>query len=153
MVLCLIRTVSIRARAASFAALRSIASLRWLALTLVAALLVTQMSSVLHELLVSHRVCAEHGHRIHANGTAEPGLDRQVSDRGPAAESSRAADSDHHDHCTAPARPEPTGVSLLRAAVATLAPIADEDRVAPERVTFDAGPSLLLIAPKQSPPV
>jgi hypothetical protein len=127
--------------------------LRWLALALVATLLVTQTSSVLHELLISHRVCAEHGHRIHANGTAERGLDGRASDRGPTAESSSAADSDHHEHCVAPARPEPTGVSLLRAAVATLALIADEELVAPARAAFDAGPSLLLVAPKQSPPV
>ena len=152
MVLCFAFTVSSRSRNAPFAASRSIASLRWLAATLGAALLLTQLSSALHELLVTHRVCAEHGHRIHASDAAGPNFDRPAGVRGPAAGTSRGADSEHHEHCAAPARPDSAGVQLQRAAVAMLAPIAGKALAAPARVSVVAGPSILLVAPKQSPP-
>ena len=152
MVLSFESTVPRRARAALLALIRPIASLRVLALALTAALVLTQTSSALHELLVPHRVCAEHGHRIHAGQTASPRVDRPDGSQGPAARSHRAAESDHHEHCAPPARPEPGGLPLLRAVVAMLAPIGQGSAFATTRVVVHAGPAILLVAPKQSPP-
>ena len=153
MVLCFVSTVPNRFRVALFASIRPAASLRVLAAMIVAALLVTQTSSALHELLVPHRVCAEHGHRIHAGEASDWGFDAPARGRGPGVGADLTEESDQHHHCAPPARPEPAALLLQRATDAILAPITGGRALAATRVLVHAGPTILLYAPKQSPPV
>jgi hypothetical protein len=153
MVLCLVRPVPRRALLVLFALVRSAVSLRALAAVLVTALLLAHASNALHELLVPHRVCAEHGHRVHANEAPEGAALGTPRVRGPAASPERAAEPVHHEHCAPPARPEGATAPPLRTKIATLAPIVGKAPAATARLAVRAGPSILLIAPKQSPPV
>jgi hypothetical protein len=135
-----------------FAFMRPAASLRVLAALLVAALLLAQTSNALHELLVPHRVCAEHGHRVHADEVSERGIGATAPVRGPAADAEGSTEPDHHEHCAPPARPEQARSGPVRAETATLAPIAGKAPAVIARLGAVPGLAILLMAPKQSPP-
>jgi hypothetical protein len=126
------------------------AALRVLAAALTIVLLSAQGASALHELLVPHRVCAEHGHRVHGSALDHASAAPRTG-AAPAALPG-TADSEDHEHCALAARPEQTGLTLQRAPSSELARVADFARRSTERELLRAGPPLLLVAPKQSPP-
>ncbi len=131
---------------------RPASALRALAAVLVALLLLAQGASALHELLVPHRVCAEHGHRVHGNAASVGSF--QVSRAGglPVAIPGSAAEPEAHEHCALPARPQQTGVCLEHPSIGELARVLHFSRLPVERAPLRAGPPILLVAPKQSPP-
>jgi len=131
---------------------RPAAALRALAALLVALLLLAQGASALHELLVPHRVCAEHGHRVHGDAVLVRSFQASRAGAVPAAIPGSAAEPEAHEHCALPARPQQNGLRLERPSIVELARVVHFSRLPAERTPLCVGPPILLVAPKQSPP-
>ena len=129
----------------------SLLALRALAAAVTLSLLGGQALGTLHQLLVPHQLCAEHGHLVHANRPAAKALSR--TPKGPRLETA-ASDGDEHAHCA---------LAFRRSEFSSVVRISDGAVVAPPPssvplsacglVELSAGPPLLSLAPKQSPPV
>ncbi len=133
---------------------------RYLALVLLGLCLAGQLSSLAHLLTVAHGLCPEHGEVVHGSGlhgtggNAALGPAQWLEGLLPALGPSNAPAAEHdHDHCLLLSQrrgqsvPEPALRPLRAAQLATLRPLLD---AAPCRVRSIA---LLLLAPKNSPPV
>lgn len=111
----------------------------------------THVASSLHFALVSHRLCAEHGTLEHAH-TAELSSTAERTRTHAALRS--AGDEAEHEHCQLLARPHETLAVPNSARLTVAAP----PRVATSTIEAASAPdvareALLLLAPKQSPPV
>jgi hypothetical protein len=132
---------------------RPTASARRLRGLLLAALLcASQAGAWLHEAVVSHVTCLEHGESIHA-GATPPRAAMPVAERLARLSSQPAAQAATHAHCGA-------GALLRGRDVVVPAPVATGDLTLPalapparERAPrATAGRCLYLVAPKTSPP-
>ncbi|HJX66743.1 MAG TPA: hypothetical protein VJ860_22650 [Polyangia bacterium] len=118
-------------------------------------LLAAQLLSLGHLLIVRHTICPEHGEAIHSGARSEtqalpPTHERATSD--PALDVGAAPAEHAHDHCLAQANTRER-FALLPSADLTTGPLL----LAPLRpslaaVALTPAVSVLLLAPKNSPP-
>jgi hypothetical protein len=130
---------------------RPLQALRALAAAVTLLLLAGQALATLHQLIVPHQLCAEHGHLVHAKRSSA----RTPSSEQPLGELAQpgARDSDEHAHCSLAVRREERRCVLGNATASVSAPSeCSASTPALERAAPSAGPPLLLLAPKQSPP-
>jgi hypothetical protein len=125
-------------------------ALRALAAALTLLLLGGQALATLHQLVVPHRLCAEHGHLIHAEKPAARSEYR--STQGPLVQTG-SRDGDEHGHCALAVRRDELRSAVLLSNEACVSPpiIALATKLF-ARVEPSAGPPLFELAPKQSPP-
>jgi hypothetical protein len=115
-------------------------------------LIVGQLAGAAHLVLVHHEVCPIDGELVHAGGGQHSAAHRAVG-VAPAVFPSEAAEDHHgHEHCILASHRR--SATLRNARVTSHAP----PRVvltssALERAPRPSGAALLLVAPKQSPPV
>jgi hypothetical protein len=135
----------------SAAVRRAFASRSWTpGLALLAALLLpaAQAASFVHLALVRHTTCPEHGELVEGGPVAHAG----AAVTAPGISESAQVPAEHaHDHCTFAAHLR-QGVERARTMAAlVLPPSRPAPHVAPPAPQL-SGPSLLSLAPKQSPP-
>jgi len=133
--------------------------LRWSAasLALFALLGVSQILPALHFVLVAHRICAEHGETLHADGgdgdASEAALSSPANSAEVAAKPAPALPDHEHEHCSVLGLGRSASAHLTSAAGAVACrppralPLANPERVAHVDI------ALLLYAPKLAPPV
>lgn len=127
-------------------------SLKALAALLVVLLVGSQLLAALHQLLVRHEVCAEHGELIHVAAHVETrSASRSASERS-AFVAARAGHA--HDHCAVLASAHEKRASVARTdTTIAAAPIAPRVSVLATGAEPRGGIDVLSVAPKQSPPV
>lgn len=112
--------------------------------------------NLVHPLVATHRLCPEHGELVDVSpGAGSAGLHQAILSEGrdPAVERSAAAVDTHaDDHCLLASHRRMTLAAPLRAELAAACGATIEDPSS-SAVVPGAGPSLLRLAPKASPPV
>jgi hypothetical protein len=117
---------------------------------------VAQLASFAHEALNSHVVCAEHGEFIHvAHATAS--VDAPAASRHATAPQARSSNKPRgaaeHEHCGLTTLNRQRSLAFHEAASVAAAPAPSIARAA-VRLDVEHSPiALLLLAPKQSPPL
>ena len=125
---------------------------RALATALAVLLLGGQALSALHEIIVPHEVCAEHGERVHGSSHAVASISKHAQPAN-SISTSDTPEAHEHDHCTVVIRrveqlAAPGDHSTFLIAIdSTLA-----SKIGKPRAPRAVGPALLQLAPKQSPP-
>jgi hypothetical protein len=118
----------------------------------VIALLLGQVATIGHYVLVAHYACAEHG-TIHEGRASDAVREVSTHTRGPGVTAVPKAEHGSHDDCAFPARSHDLGGApaaavgvLVELDTTVLAPRADIER--------ESRPiALVFLAPKQSPPI
>jgi hypothetical protein len=133
-------------------------TLRVFALLVAAVCLSARIASFAHLLLVPHAVCPEHGELIHVGEADEHAAPAAVTRRAAhetSVSGTERADASHgHDHCTLLS--DRGGQLALCPPPTALAPPPWSDQTAPACLAVRGHAlsiSLLLLAPKNSPPV
>jgi hypothetical protein len=112
-----------------------------------------QALGALHQLLVPHEICAEHGHFVHGQGEASGSLGSTKGAEKPAISSSSGPEShEHHDCCLAARSRDERAVVPVASLTIEVAALAAQQPVADDASTPLSGRSILSFAPKQSPP-
>jgi len=109
----------------------------------------THLASTLHFALISHRICAAHGELEHAHAHAVPSANDSTTTA-----AWRDSGEAEHEHCTLAGTPreELSLAAPARFAIAP-APRVETTSIARAKAKHPARATLLLFAPKQSPPV
>ena len=126
------------------------AAMRLVALVVLVATSGGQLAELVHRLVVSHEVCAEHGEVVHGDGHGAPRPARPAEGVTIDAD---AEDDGGHEHCaTACATLSPPATVAAAPVVAAAPAFAALTPALPRGPPLAGGVPLLLAAPKTSPP-
>ncbi len=127
-------------------------ALRWMAGAVAAVCLLSQVSGLLHMVLVPHVRCADHGELVHAGELSHAG-DGVEPERAAVAQQPAASVEHGHEHCGVLAhRRDERGVLAAAAAVRAGVRGGSEPAVL-LLVLRPSAVATYLVAPKNSPPV
>jgi len=117
--------------------------------------LASQFSSLAHQLLVQHAVCAEHGELVdvHAGVARHSSIDRTAGNEASVSTGDSAVvGAEADEHCAALAHRRDQAAGPQRAETLTF--VAADEKLTPPRVDAHRPPQVvqLRLAPKQSPP-
>ena len=124
---------------------------RALATALAVLLLGGQALSLLHEIIVPHEVCAEHGELVHSSSHALAGVSRHAQPVN-SISASNAPQAHEHDHCTVATRRVEQLAAPLEQSTYHIAIDSITAGIGEAETASAVGPPLLQLAPKQSPP-
>ena len=111
-----------------------------------------QALGALHQLLIPHQICAEHGHFVHGSDAAGLPTGAKSAEKTAVSSLPGPESHEHHDCCLAArSRDERSVLSAQSVTIGSAEPETQELLDAGLSPT-PSGRSILLFAPKQSPP-